>query len=166
MKRLIVVAIALLTFGCSGYNINVQGVDVSWFKERDWQKVALGVVLSVATHEAAHYYLAKEKGLHPYFENGVIWYDEHDPWVARAGFLSQLAIGTALNIIPATRGSDFAIGWNSVCSFQLVTYHFRNEVGDFDETGLDEWAAMTGVSLFNTVWTLERTKQKSSSVNP
>ena len=161
MKRTILLLIVgLFLFGCggqAGMKIYIQGVDLDWIKERQWSKVAAGVVASVATHELAHYVVAEAKGLDPCFVSPThIEYAKDDVWVDRAGFTAQLGIGTLLNLIPATRDSDFTIGWNAVSMAELFTYGIRNDGKhtDFDPDhsvyDQDAWRFFAGVSTINT----------------
>jgi hypothetical protein len=155
MKRNILLLFMVVILSGCGMKVRIQGVDVGWFKERDWKKIAVGAVVSVATHELAHYIVAKQRDANPEFNGPFEVVHQTDVWVSRAGFLAQIGVGTILNILPATKDSDFTLGWNAITSVELFTYPVRNrDIGDFEITGSDEWWLFTGASTLNTLWTV------------
>lgn len=162
MRKAMVYSIVLSMLLCScGMKVYIQGVDVDWIKQREWDKVIIGAVSSVATHEIAHYAAAQAKGLHPKFESPTcVSYDKDDVWVDRAGFVVQLGIGALLNTIPATKDSDFTLAWNAVSAAQLLTYDLRNDSdqSDFSPNRMankqDTWRFFTGVAMINTGWSI------------
>jgi hypothetical protein len=159
MKHICIILTAMLMFGC-GMKVRIQGIEIDWVKNREWTKVAAGALSSVAAHELAHYAVAEAKGLNPEFTSLTTFrYTRENDWVERAGFLTQTGIGLILNLIPATRNSDFTLGWNGVSAAQLYSYDLRHgDTGDFDTTGHNEWSLFTGVATINTLWTMNNQK--------
>lgn len=154
----IVFLILIIISGCSGTKIYIQGIDTDWVKEKQWGKVAAGVVSAIATHEAAHWILAEAKGKNPRLKGTMIMYDgdEEDDWIQRIGWVSNVGIGTMLNLIPATRDSDFTLGWNGATAIGLYTYPMRYgwQEGDFMSTGKTEWGIYSGAATFNLLHTV------------
>jgi len=165
VKRLLIIVIEVILLAACGMKVQIQGVDMDWIKHREWTKVASGAVVSVAIHELAHYAVAEAKGLNPKFDGPTTFrYDHEDEWVERAGFLTQTGVGLVFNLIPATRDSDFTIGWNGIATAQLYSYDLRNgDEGDFDTTGQNEWILFLGTSTVNTLWTMNNQKWKSKT---
>jgi hypothetical protein len=151
IKRLLSLLFLLLFVGC-GYKVNIMGVDVTDLKDKDPLKVFAGAVVSVAAHEAAHYFTAQARGTDIEMITPIRWEtpNERDEWVQNAGFVAQTGVGFLLNYIPYTKGSDFALGWNSVATAQLYTYGQRNgDAGDFEDDYNDNWKIFTALSTFN-----------------
>ena len=154
----------MLMVSC-GMRVRIQGIEIDWVKNREWTKVAAGALSSLVAHEVAHYVVAETKGLNPEFTSLTSFqYIREDEWVERAGFLTQTGIGMILNLIPATRDSNFTLGWNGVSAAQLYTYDLRNDdVGDFDTTGHNEWSLFTGVATINTLWIMNNQNWKNKT---
>ena len=149
MKRLVLVLSLLVLCGCSTMKFNVCGIDVAELRQvqsQDIGKLAVGVAASFATHVAGHYLFAEfcDVSLH---QDGLlekIDYSRHPSqndlqWVARGGFLLQLAVNTVL--VELLNDSYFTKGYTAFTTVELATYHFRNpDHGDFvllDQNGAD-----------------------------
>jgi hypothetical protein len=127
MKLKILICFLFLS-GCTSYNINIAGVPVNNFKGRDWKKITIGAISSFMVHEAGHLLYAKANGGGHYNFGEVImenYYNEShgtQQMFHRSGFLSQLFIGKLLTVIPETKHSDFAIGFNSFTTTHIAVY--------------------------------------------
>jgi hypothetical protein len=151
IKRLLSLLFLLLFVSC-GYKVNIMGVDVTDLKGKDPLKIFAGAVVSVAAHEAAHYFTAQARGTDIEMITPLRWEtpNEVDPYVQNAGFVAQTGIGFLLNYIPYTKGSDFTLGWNSMATAQLYTYEYRNgDEGDFGDDYEDTWKIYTALSTWN-----------------
>lgn len=149
------IIIMFLFFGC-GMRVNIMGIDTEVINERHWGKALSGALVSVAVHEAAHYFVATAKGRDINFQGTTFEYNNQDDLIDRSGFLAQTLAGLALNYLPVTRDSDFTLGWNTMATIQLYTYPLRYENdGDFSDTGQNEWAMFTTLSTFNTYSTID-----------
>ena len=145
----------LLLTGC-GMRVNIAGVDTRFIEQRHWGKVLSGAVVSVAVHEATHYFVATAKGRDIKFHGTNFEYDRQDNFIDRSGFLAQTMVGLALNSFPASKDSDYTFGWNTIATIQLYTYPLRHEKdGDFSNIGTNEWASFTALSSFNTYSTIK-----------
>lgn len=163
MKLIAIVILAVLATGCAGQKVFIQGIDTDWVKERNWIKIAAGFAASSVAHEIGHVAAIEYKGYNWNFDRGSYLLDsmisynhETDNFVQRAGFLTQLGIGMLLNIIPATKASDFTLGWNAATVLGLTTYPIRygfNE-GDFETLSKGEYGVYTLGSAANLVWTM------------
>jgi len=136
-------------FGCAGMQFHVCGIDVKEMrnaKPEDYGELALGVASSFATHVAGHYITAKmfDVNIHQDGLDEVIDYsnnpsDSDVRWMARGGFLLQLAVNTAL--VELAGDSYFTKGYTALTSVELATYGLRHkDDGDFnliDEAGGD-----------------------------
>ena len=154
-KLPLLAAIMFLIFGC-GMRVNIMGIDAAMVEKRHWGKTLSGALVSVAVHEASHYFVAAVKGRDINFRGTTFEYNDQDDLIDRSGFLAQTMAGLALNYIPATRESDFTLGWNTMATLQLYTYplRYKND-GDFSDIGHNEWAMFTTFSSYNTYSTVD-----------
>ena len=141
MKRLLgtFMLVATLCGGCAGYKISVLGVDARALKSieaKDYGEMTLGVVASVATHVTGHFIAAEIFGVDIHLE-GLTEVIDSAPdrnsvqWMARGGFLFQLAVNTAL--VEFAPDAYFTKGFTGFTSIELLTYHIRHpKDGDFD----------------------------------
>ena len=152
---LLLMIIVLLFIGC-GMRVNIIGIDAEMIDKRHWGKALSGALVSVAVHEASHYFVATAKGRDIKFHGTTFEYNNQDDLIDRSGFLAQTLTGMALNYIPVSRDSDFTFGWNTMATIQLYTYPLRSENdGDFSDIGHNEWAMFTTLSSFNTYSTID-----------
>lgn len=117
---------------------SVMGVNMKWLKERNWWKISLGAVTSVAVHCAGHllYLESQEKDWRFEFPYEIC----KDPltinqkrWFSRAGFVAQ--VGTAFILSLTVNDSDFVRGFCAVAVVETISYPIRfpvwGGVGDF-----------------------------------
>ena len=134
---LIVVGLFLLfpviAFCGDNWEFYIFGVNVDRFKDMNWLTAA-GVVSSVVVHEVAHMLYLDLNGIDFWLERDgfrlAVCRDQplshHKARVcARAGFVSQLIIGSFL-----PGDSDFTVGWVGIVNYQLFSYGF-DRPGDF-----------------------------------
>jgi hypothetical protein len=133
--------------GCAGMQFHVCGIDMqemSNAEPEDYGKLALGAASSFATHVAGHYLAAEvfDVDIHQDGFDEVIDYsnnpsDSNVRWMARGGFILQLAVNTAL--VELAGDSYFTKGYTALTSVELATYGLRHkDDGDFnllDEAG-------------------------------
>ena len=149
IKYLMLILLAISFSGCAGMKFNICGIDIEEMrnaKPGDYGQTALGAVASFATHIAGHYIAAEAFGVDISQDglNEVIDYS-NDPnegdirWMARGGFIFQLAVNTAL--VELWGDSYFTKGYTALTSVELLTYGLRHpNDGDFsliDEAGGD-----------------------------
>jgi len=118
--------------------------EMSNAEPEDYGKLALGAASSFATHVAGHYLAAEvfDVDIHQDGFDEVIDYsnnpsDSNVRWMARGGFILQLAVNTAL--VELAGDSYFTKGYTALTSVELATYGLRHkDDGDFnllDEAG-------------------------------
>jgi len=134
VKRLIILAVIILLteVGCSTWKprVVVNGVDIARLKKADPAKVIIGGLSALVVHEGMHALALEITGAKDYkFEEPwLIWYNadglshSDEQWIARAGMLGQSVFGTILTAIPATRNSDYTLGYTAVSAAQTVLY--------------------------------------------
>lgn len=148
MIRYLTLLLALLAFsGCAGTQFYAFGVNVNELKDakpEDYGKLALGAATSFATHVAGHYIAAEvfdvdihQEGLHEVIDYSNDPSNSDVRWMARGGFVLQLAVNTAL--VELAPDSYFTSGYTAFTSVELITYGLRRpDDGDFnllDESG-------------------------------
>ena len=147
VRYLTLILLAISFFGCAGTQFRVCGIDLKEMrnaKPGDYGQVALGMAASFATHVAGHYLAAEvfDVDIHQDGLNGAIDYSNNPSqgdvrWVARGGFVLQLAVNTALGEL--ANDSYFTKGFTALTSVELATYGLRHKYdGDFnllDEAG-------------------------------
>jgi len=154
MKRIFICIALLLTlsisFNVSAMECSICGVNLKWLKERDWEKVTLGVVTSLAVHVAGHLLYLEWQGKAWHMEGRAEICDDcltpnEARWFGRAGFVAQ--VGTALVLSLIMEDSDFTRGFCAATTASAVAYPFRHDTsegpGDFhliDKYGGD-WKA-------------------------
>jgi hypothetical protein len=172
MKKSIISIIIIFVFTSSAlaFDFYFFGVNPEWIKERKWGQVFLGAVTSVVVHEGSHYLVGKViLGGDFEFRGTELWFERdfsesEKAWINRSGFVGQTIVGTVLNIIPATKGSDFALGFNTMTLIETATYPIRYRGNDGDIKWLEEnssteqayveWGFYTGAAIFNTFWAI------------
>lgn len=145
MKKLLLLVVSLFILGgCANTKFLVFGLDVKEMKGKDFGMVAVGAAASVATHIAGHFIAAEvfDVDIHLQGLNEIVDYSK-DPssnslqWMARGGFVFQLAVNTAL--VELANDSNFTKGFTALTSVELLTYNLRHpNDGDFsllDENG-------------------------------
>jgi len=122
----------------SGWDFYFFGINYKDFEGRDWKPVVIGCVTSLAAHELGHIVAGNLMGMDASFDWGdrVVYADNWDEasdgekaLFAGAGFISQLAIGTTLTLIPSTRHSDFTLGFNSFTMMTGLAYGITGGLG-------------------------------------
>lgn len=153
---LLIVFLTPITTHAGDWKVYIFGVDMDRLRNMSWTKVVSGVVLSVATHEAAHIACLKlnkkdhwieRRGFRPIIHSERLNHRE-GRWFSRAGFIAQLAIGTFL-----PKEWDFTAGWLGVTNYQL-TYYGTDPIGDFrsiDRHGGDGEKEYQAFSLWVTL---------------
>ncbi len=141
MKKLIFILMLLSFTGCAGYQVNVLGVNMNELqniKAKDCGEVALGMAASFATHIAGHFIFAELNGVDIELVgfNEVVDYSKNPSedsirWMARGGFVFQLAVNTAL--VEFANDSYFTKGFTALTCVELLTYDVRHtDEGDFN----------------------------------
>jgi hypothetical protein len=109
------------------------GIDVNDFKGRSIIGIALGVGVSFLAHEAGHFIAGYAFGHEVHMRHGAAWADDYEDFSRTqreifhaGGFISQALVGTLLTIIPATRHSDFALGFNATTASVVGGYAFKS----------------------------------------
>jgi len=149
MKKILVIILALLSFGCAGTKFYFCGVDADIFKEaeaKDWAKVSAGVVTSMAAHVGGHYIAGeifdvdyKFKDFYTKEEvdwecwNGETCSNSDLRWFARGGFVLQNGIGLALTSFETTRYSWFTKGYVTTTAIGTWTYPFYHHGSDYHD---------------------------------
>lgn len=141
IRYLTLILIAILLSGCAGMQFHVCGIDMEEMrnaKPGDYGQIALGAAASFATHVAGHYIAAEvfDVDIHQEGLNEVIDYSNNPSnsdvrWMARGGFVLQLAVNTAL--VELANDSYFTKGYTAFTSVELATYGLRHpDDGDFN----------------------------------
>lgn len=159
---MIATLVLALSADAGAFDVIIQGVNLRWLKERNAVEIVAGAVAAVAVHEAAHMAAAKLNGHGAeldWNDGPWVWFmgsnDSNYAWDARGGFIGELAVGLALNLMPSTRGGDFALGYCGSTTGRLLLYRGHFNSGDFDtlqKNGADahlEWGLMIGASAVN-----------------
>jgi hypothetical protein len=120
------------------------GVNYKDFEDRNIWKAVGGMALSLVAHETGHYVMGEITGgdSSMYWnsqENMLVmdtaWDNPSDSdywWTASAGFLTQTLIGGILTAIPATRHSDWTVGFNAFSSLTGFFYGITGGVHEDD----------------------------------
>lgn len=113
-------------------NFNFTTQDI---KERNFGKVLLGGVLSLAVHETGHFIAGRALGMNTKFawNNGPAvmannFYDQSETdraIFAVAGMLSQSIVGTVMTTY--ANDSDYTLGFNSFSAVTNLTYPLRDK---------------------------------------
>jgi hypothetical protein len=125
---------------------------LSWERAGD---IALGVAASTAVHWLGHVVVLEASntswgqiGTHEHLDERVS--DDRAAWIGRAGYLADLAVGTALHF-SRWRKSDFTLGYHAHSAGMILAYPMVFKYGDLDliernaESGL-EWFIYSGYS--------------------
>jgi hypothetical protein len=131
MLRYLTLILLTISFsGCAGMQFHAFGVDMNELKHakpEDYGKLALGAASSFATHVAGHYIAAEvfnvdihQDGLEERIDYSNNPSDSDVRWMARGGFVLQLAVNTAL--VELARDSYFTKGYTALTSAELATY--------------------------------------------
>ena len=128
------------------WEIRFFGINYKDFEERRWEQVVIGGVSSVVAHEVLGHMLASEMtGMgHPSFDacDFVVYagdgYDDasrdQQAWYSASGLIVQSFGSIILTTIPATRHSDFTVGWNAAT---MVTGTMYGITGGLKEDSSD-----------------------------
>ena len=141
MVRYFTLMLMIMFSGCAGMQFHVCGIDMKKMhnaKAGDYGQIALGAAASFATHIAGHYIAAEvfDVDIHQDGLDEVIDYSNNPSqgdvqWMARGGFIFQLAINTAL--VELAGDSYFTKGYTALTSVELATYGLRHKNnGDFN----------------------------------
>ena len=147
VRYLTLILLAISFSGCAGMQFRVCGIDLKEMrnaKPEDCGQIAFGAAASFATHIAGHYIAAEvfDVNIHQNGLNEIIDYSNNPSqgdvqWMARGGFVLQLAVNTALAELAGD--SYFTKGYTALTSVELATYGLRHkDDGDFnllDEAG-------------------------------
>ena len=130
------------------------GINANDFRGRSFTKTFIGVVGSLITHELGHYAVGLMYGNDVYFSSidtvtveGDLSHGEMQIFYA-GGFIAQAVVGGVLTLIPATRKSDFALGFNSFTAASNFLYLREQDSGEYpysDIANLDNGTAI-GIS--------------------
>jgi hypothetical protein len=147
-RMMVLVVLFVLGFMCGkasagAWEFRFFGVNTADFKGRDWKPVVLGAVSSLVVHELGHIAAAELTGMDARFDwnQRIVIMDQY--WdkssdskaLAHAGgFLGQLLVGGLLTAAPATRHSDFAVGFNGFTAANSLMYAVT---GGRDESSSD-----------------------------
>ena len=130
MKKFTLIILLITLCSCSGYNTRINGINPNLFKERNYFKIATGVISSLVVHEASHLLYAElNGGGHFDFNEFVVVSEDYyntsyseQQMFHRIGFLGQLAVGSILTAIPETKHSDFTMGFNAFTAINTAIY--------------------------------------------
>lgn len=150
MKKIILTIIFLLIsfpIFAADLEFNVFGINPKHFKDRSPAYIIIGAATSILAHELGHYVVAEYYNMDPNMIISIFPHENHVEYrnyitdhehqmFSRAGFLSQLAIGSILTILPKTRHSDFTLGFNgfafSNTSIYIMTEGLDKESSDIE----------------------------------
>ena len=152
------------------WNFNIMGINPKDFEGRKWYVVVGGVITSLAAHELGHMVSAELMGSDSRFDwnervayagDGYYnWSNDQKALYHGAGFLAQTLVGGTLTAIPATRHSDFTLGFNSFSSATGLFYGFTggmdedsSDVQNLDKYGYNGTAIALGSGVINGVFT-------------
>jgi len=135
MKRLFILLTLLVGLNaCAGMNVNVMGVDVKRIKEMKPIEAIGGALVAIGVHELGHIAAMEALDVEYTFTNPISFRfngeltNSEMGWIYRSGYILQALGGSLLNTIPATRQSDFTIGYNGMSAFQMAIQPF--DVGE------------------------------------
>jgi hypothetical protein len=173
LKKSILISASILLIATNAFAMEFYffGVNTRLFKDRNWFELAAGAATAMVVHEVAHIVAAELQGhdWHLSLESTgpAVWFENGDNYFldANAGFFAETIVGTTLNLIPSTRGTDFAKGYNGSTFTRLLTYNLRwdsesDVQGDFkmiDDNGGDGETShflYTGIAKLNLSYSL------------
>lgn len=162
-----IILLLLISTNAFAFDWIIQGVNLKWFNERKPVEIVVGAVAALVVHEASHIAAAKMNGHGAeldWNDGPWVWFlgsnDSNYAWDARGGFIGELAVGAILNILPVTRGSDFALGYCGSTTARAAFYRTHFNSGDFDTIQKNggnphlEWGLTLGTSATNLTWSL------------
>jgi hypothetical protein len=142
MKTRVFVALFVLlmaspAYAGSNWTFNVFGITSKDIESRSITKVIIGMASSYVVHECGHLLFGRLAGMNTSmrWENGGPeayakgYYGASNDRRALyngGGFLAQLIVGTALTVIPATRHSDFSVGFTGWTTINNWGYAIAN----------------------------------------
>jgi hypothetical protein len=177
MKKVsfVIFLLLMILYGCGGTKFYFFGVDADIFKEakgKDWAKVGVGVVTSMATHVGGHWVAGEIFDVDFKFRDcytkeeidGECWNggcsDSDLRWFARGGFVLQHGVGFALTSFETTRYSYFTKGYVATSAIGTWSYPLRHYGSDYndlkmlDEHGGNgdlEYAIYSTIALHNVL---------------
>jgi len=175
---LLVIASALMFSGCAwNHTTTINGIDLDRMKGANPWKVAAGLAGAVIVHEGLHVLAMEVAGVKDYeFENPVSFHyntegisKEAQDNISRIGFIGQAILGTVLTHIPATRESDYVLGYTSGAAAQTVLYPLPPGDGADLQRLSHPWAEYTAYSawsLFNLYSSIKTPKETPDYVEP
>jgi hypothetical protein len=129
---ILLVAAGTCHAGESDWRFKFFGIDVNDFKGRSIFKIALGVGASFLAHEAGHFIAGYAVGHEVHMRHGAAWADDYENMSTTekeifhgGGFIAQVLVGTVITAIPATRHSDFSLGFNAATASVVGGYAFK-----------------------------------------
>jgi len=149
------------------WEFNICGINTKDFQDRQWHKIALGAVSSLAVHELGHIVVSELNGSSTsvrWDSSGpIVWSVSDKPLsndrlalYSAAGFISQTIVGAALVAIPKTRHLDFTFGFTSYSSVNSVTYaitdgtvDYASDTQNIDKYGYDGTTIALGTGVIN-----------------
>jgi len=120
--------------GLDDWEFRFFGVDPRDFNGRKLLPCIAGAIVSIGTHETGHLIVSEVLGydsemvLENYRPVAIYYWDDEIPSdderaiIAASGFIFQTFFGGVLTAIPATRHSDFTVGFNSMSTMTGVSY--------------------------------------------
>jgi len=155
---------------CASTKVYVLGIDakqsISDMKEKDAEKIVLGIIVSGITHIVGHHIAAElvggdldQQGLEEVTLNWRKLSNSDHRWISRGGFVAQTLVNTVLTSFEATRDSYFTRGYTlgtmlNMAGYQLTSpsssgegdWHYLDEVGGNSDF---EWGLFTSIGLYN-----------------
>jgi hypothetical protein len=178
MRKLILLMILLLLLSsCAsgkqghGFDVHFFGINSADFKDRKVLPVIAGGLASYAVHEVGHYAVGQALGMDTHFdwdEGPVVIADDYHgksdndrAMFSAGGFALQAFTGTILTAIPATRHSDFVLGFTGFAMVENTLYGITgglmdDEYSDVHKMEDNDWPGTEialGAGLYSGVLT-------------
>lgn len=133
--------LGVATCQAGDWEFNFFGINPADFKGRSVPVILVGAVSSFIVHEAGHFAVGYLVGDGAYFDPNrgsfpgaviIKGYSKmshsQQQLFHGGGFLAQALVGTGLTLLPATRHSDFALGFNSFAMINSFGYTFQGDL--------------------------------------
>ena len=176
-KLLILMTLLLLLTSCAsgkkghGFDVHFFGINSADFKDRKVLPVIIGGLVSGLVHETGHYVVGQALGMdtHPAWNGWPVieadnWDNKSDndrAMFSAGGFAFQAFVGSLLTAIPATRHSDFALGFTGFAMVENTMYGITgglmdeeySDVHNMNDNGWPGTEIALGSGLYSAVLT-------------
>jgi hypothetical protein len=140
---IVIIFLSLVTPSFAGVfddiEFNILGINPKDFKDRKISHIVEGAVASLVVHELGHIVAGRAVGMNTRFDSSsfVVRADKYDDksdsdklLFHSGGFIAQVVVGGLITAMPATRHSDFNLGFNGFTTINSALYTITGGTDD------------------------------------